>query len=76
MKDECIEDLKWYRDEYIGSKQFAAEFDYDSLARKSLCTILIEFLEEGKNVEIVEKYKETFFKLINRAKSAKNFPDI
>ena len=68
MKTEIIKDLEWFRDEYISPKQFSAQTDLDTHARKLLCTILIEFLEEDKNNYIVNKYQSTFFNLVNQAK--------
>lgn len=72
-KEEIIATLKWFRDEYVSPKQFSSiEPDLDTPARKLLCTICIDFLEEGKNAEIIEKYKETFFRLVTQAKLLKD----
>ena len=73
MKNEIIEDLKWFRDEYISPKQFSStEVDLDTPARKLLCTMFIEFLEDGKNDYIIKKYQSTFFRLVNQAKLKRN----
>lgn len=72
-KDDIIATLKWFRDEYVSPKQVSSiEPDLDTPARKLLCTICIDFLEEGKNAEIIEKYKETFFRLITQSKLLKD----
>ena len=72
MKNEIIEDLKWFRDEYIDPRIYDSQICYDDSARKLLCTMFIEFLEEGKNFEIIEKHQEIFFKLIKQAKIERN----
>lgn len=68
MKNEIIEDLKWFRDEYVSPKQFSAQVDLDTPARKLLCTMFIEFLEDGKNDYIIKKHQSAFFRLIGQAK--------
>lgn len=70
--EEIIKDLKWFRDEYLSPEEFSARYNFDIPARKLLCTIMIDFLERGKNSEVIDKYKETFFRLIKRAQKTKN----
>ena len=68
-ESDILKLIYWFRDEYIDPRVYGAQICYDDSARKLLCTMFIEFIEEGKNSHIVKEHQETFFKLIKRAKN-------
>lgn len=71
-KPPKLELLKWFKDEYSSPHAFSAHANgqLEESSRKFLTKVFIDYLEKGENKELVEKHKDTFDRIYERAEKA------